>query len=100
MKGDKAMASSLLLLWALTGGAVASWVMILIWKPDPPPNIAGKFFGILIAGVIGGVIGGALMHAVAAEPTPQPWIIGAVTVASIVSAGAAFLGGMGARAGH
>lgn len=94
------MTSSLLLLWALTGGAVASWVMILIWKPDPPPNIAGKFFGILVAGVIGGLIGGVLMHAVAAEPDPHPWIIGAVTVASIVSAGTFILGRIGARTGH
>ncbi|HEV2490927.1 MAG TPA: hypothetical protein VGT03_14065 [Candidatus Acidoferrales bacterium] len=83
------MTASLLLLWALTGGAVASWVMILIWKPDPPPNIAGKFIGILVAGAIGGLIGG-----------PMLGMTGAVAVASIVSAGTFILGRVGARTGH
>ncbi|HEV2297118.1 MAG TPA: hypothetical protein VGR72_01205 [Candidatus Acidoferrales bacterium] len=92
------MPSSLWLLWILTGGAVASWVMIHIWLPDPPPNIAGKFIGMLIAGVTGGVLGGFLMRSISADPVPQPWMsfVGVVTVALIVSVGVAVLGRIGA----
>lgn len=90
------MTTSLWLLWVLTGGAVASWVMIHIWLPDPPPNVAGRFIGLLIVGAIGGVVGGVVMHSVATEPTPQPWIVGAAAMAFIFSAAAAILGRMGA----
>jgi len=40
------------LLWVL-----ASWVLIIFWLPDPPPDWVGR-----IAGLIGGVAGGFLFN--------------------------------------
>ena len=50
--------TSLLTLWALTGGGISSAIMMLVWLRDGPPNVAGRFFSILIAGIVGGVAGG------------------------------------------
>lgn len=41
-----------ILLWVL-----ASWVLIIFWLPDPPPDWMGR-----IAGLIGGVAGGYLFN--------------------------------------
>jgi hypothetical protein len=92
------MSSVLLLLWALTGGAIATWVMIRIWLPDPPPDVTRRFIGIFVAGVVAGVVGGGVVHALAAGSNPMPaaGILGAVTTSLIVSGGWALLcGGRG-----
>jgi hypothetical protein len=87
------MSSLLMLLWVLTGGAVAIWVMIHIWLPDPPPNFTGRFIGILLAGLVGGVVGGLLVHGLDAGSNPMPGIFGAITAGLILSGGAALLSG-------
>jgi len=94
------MSSLLVLLWASTGGAVAIWVMMHIWLPDPPPNIAGRFIGILVAGLVGGAVGGVLVHGLDAGSNPMPGIIGAITAGLILSGGAALLGGAGRKVAH
>jgi hypothetical protein len=94
------MAPSLLLLWALTGGAISIVIMIRIWLPDPPPDIAGRFAVILVAGIIGGVAGGAVVHTLAAESTHGQSILGAVTASLILSGATALLGGARGKAGR
>jgi hypothetical protein len=91
------MSSTLLILWAITGGAIATWVMMHIWLPDPPPppEMIGRYVGILIAGIIGGVVGGYLGNMVRAGSDPMPGIVGAIGGALIVSGAALFLGGAG-----
>ena len=64
------MTSALLLLWVLTGGALSTWLMMHIWLPDPPPDIAGRFFGVLIAGMVGGVAAGYIVHNAALNLIP------------------------------
>jgi hypothetical protein len=91
------MNAVLWLLWALFGGAVATWVMMHIWLPDPPPDVLVKFIGILFAGVAGGLVGGSLVHTLAANSTPMPGILGAATVGLIISGGVAILGGAGRK---
>ena len=61
------MDSNLIALWVLTGFALATWVMMHIWLPDPPPFNAGKYIGILLAGAIGAVAAGYLVHSRATE---------------------------------
>jgi len=87
------MNSLLVLLWVLTGGAVATWVMMHIWLPDPPPNVMGRFIGILLAGFVGGVVGGALVHGLDAGSNPMPGIFGAITAGLIFSGSLALLSG-------
>lgn len=70
------------LLWLL-----ASWVLIIFWLPDPPPDWVGR-----IAGLIGGVAGGFLfnmawpvehMTGVDAAATVVGAVIGAGTLFSV-----------------
>jgi len=61
------MDSNLIALWVLTGFALATWVMMHIWLPDPPPFNAGKYIAILLAGAIGAVAAGYLVHRGATE---------------------------------
>ena len=88
------MAISILwLLWALTGGAIATWVMLIIWRPDPPPDIFVRFAGIFVAGVVAGVLGGAVVNNAFVSGDPMPGIVAAGALALIVSGGIAILGG-------
>lgn len=41
----------LLFLWAITGGAVATAIMIRIWLLDPPAGVGSRFVGLLAAGM-------------------------------------------------
>jgi hypothetical protein len=77
------MESNIIALWILTGFALATWVMMLIWKPDPVPFNAGKYVGIIVAGAVGALIGGYLVRG---SSNPMPGLIGA-------GAGAVFLAG-------
>jgi hypothetical protein len=81
---EEEMEANLIALYTLTGFAVATWVMMHIWLPDPPPFNAGKYVGILVAGAVGAVVGGFLVSRGASNP--MPGFVGAV-------AGAMFLGG-------
>jgi hypothetical protein len=83
------MGSSLIFLWVLTGGAIATAIMIHRWLPDPPPDLVGKFVVTLIVGVIGGVVGGALLHSLGSASDPMPGIWGALTGGLILSGGLA-----------
>ena len=87
---------SLWLLWALTGGALSTAVMMKIWLPDPPPDITGRFLGVLVAGLVGGVLGGYLTQGAAAGSNLPP-IVGAAAGGLVLSGAAALLGGMGRR---
>jgi hypothetical protein len=92
------MTLALLLLWALTGGALSTWLMMHIWLPDPPPNIAGRFFGVLIAGIAGGVVAGYLVHGGEASSNPMAGIVAAAAGGLILSGVVAVLGGRGGAA--
>ena len=94
------MTSSLLLLWALTGGAISIVIMIRIWLPDPPPDIVGRFVGIFVAGIVGGLAGGALVHTLAAESNHGHGVLGAAAASLILSGATALLGGSRAKAAH
>ena len=86
------MTSALLLLWVLTGGALSTWLMMHIWLPDPPPDIVGRFFGVLIAGMAGGVAAGYIVHSAGASD-PMPGIVAAAAGGLILSGVvAAFMG--------
>lgn len=87
------MTLALLLLWALTGGALSTWLMMHIWLPDPPPNIAGRFFGVLIAGIAGGVAAGYLVRGAEASSNPMPGIVAAAAGGLILSGVVAVLAG-------
>jgi hypothetical protein len=88
----KNMTSALLLLWALTGGALSTWLMMHIWLPDPPPDIVGRFFGVLIAGIVGGVAAGYVVH-IAGGLEHMPGIVAAAAGGLILSGVvAAFIG--------
>lgn len=85
------MTSTLLFLWALTGGGLSTWLMMHIWLPDPPPDIYGKFFAILVAGIIGGIAGGYLVRG--SDPMPGLVSIAAAGGGGLILSGAvAFLG--------
>ena len=86
------MTALLLLLWALTGGGISSAIMMHIWLPDPPPDAAGRFFTILVAGIIGGLVGGYLVQGSMGASDPMPGIVAAAGAGLILSAGAALLG--------
>ncbi len=83
--------ATLLLLWALTGGGLSSTVMMLIWLPDPPPDIAGRFLTTLIAGVVGGIAGGYLVRGGSATMDPLPGLFAAAGAGAILSAVVALL---------
>ncbi len=86
--------TTLLLLWALTGGALATWLMMHIWLPDPPPDIYGRFAAILIAGFIGGIAGGYLVQGLFSS-NPMPGLVSVVAAGAgglILSGAVAFLG--------
>ncbi len=88
------MTAFLLALWALTGGGLSIWLMMHIWLPDPPPDIYGRFFAILIAGIIGGIAGGYLVNGSASNPMPGIATIVAAGAGGLILSGAvAFLGG-------
>jgi hypothetical protein len=86
------MTAFLLALWALTGGGVSTWLMMHIWLPDPPPNIAGRYFAVLVAGVVGGAVGGYLVHTTGYGSDSISGIVGAAGGGLILSGAVAFLG--------
>lgn len=90
------MISRLLILWALTGGAIATSVMIVFWLRDPIPGAMGRFIGILVSGLVAGVVGGWFVTA----SDPMPGIFGAATTALIVSGGLGLLGAARGTAAH
>jgi hypothetical protein len=73
-------------LWALTGGAIATWVMMRFWLPRPLPII--RYLGVFAAGVIGAVGGGYLVHIFGSDPMPA---IVAATAGGLILAGGASL---------
>lgn len=79
------MEANLIALWVLTGFAVATWVMMHVWGPDPQPFNAGKYVGIVVAGAVGAVVGGFLVSR--GSSNPMPGFIGA-------AAGGVFLAGL------
>ena len=79
------MASALWLLWALTGGAIATWVMILIWLPDPPPDIWAKYLIIFAGGIIGALVGGYVMQSMMTSSDALSGLVGAAALGSIFS---------------
>lgn len=77
------MLTALLLLWFLTGGFIASAIMIRVWLLDPPPGGGtGRFFGVLIGGLVGGALGGYATHSLS---DPMPGIVGALSAGTILS---------------
>ena len=80
--------TTFLWLWALTGGGIATSIMIRIWLPRPLPII--RYFSILIAGIVGGIVGGYLVHNSASDP--MPGIVAAVAGGLILSGGVALFG--------
>jgi hypothetical protein len=87
----------LLLLWAITGGAVATAIIIRIWLLDPPSGLGSRFTGLLAAGIIGGVTGGGLANGVASsDPMPiMPTLVGAAAGGLMLAGAAAVLGKLG-----
>ena len=86
---------TIMALWALTGGGLATWLMMHIWLPDPPPDIYGRFFAILIAGIFGGIMGGYLVEG-SLSSNPMPGLVTVVASGAgglILSGAVAFLGG-------
>ena len=86
------MTGFLLALFGLTGGAIGTWIMMHIWLPDPPPNIAGRYLAILVAGVVGGVAGGYIVHTMGIGADSLSNIVGAASGGLILSGAVAFLG--------
>jgi hypothetical protein len=83
----------LIALWLLTGGALSTWLMMHIWLPDPPPEFLGRYFGVLIAGMVGGVAAGYLVHGGASMSNPMPGIVAAAAGGLVLSGVvAAFMG--------
>ena len=71
-------------LWALTGGGISSTIMMIVWLPDPPPDLVSRFIGVLVAGIVGGALGGYVTHAVAFDALPG--MVGAAGGGAILSA--------------
>lgn len=69
--------------------------MMLIWLPDPPPGINGRFLGLLVAGLVGGVLGGYLTQGAWNARSLMPGIVGAATGGGVLLGAIAFLGGAG-----
>ena len=65
--------ATLVLLWALTGGGVASAIMMRFWLPDPPP--IGKIILPHGGGILGGIIAGYLVHPGLLQVGPMPSVI-------------------------
>jgi hypothetical protein len=73
----------LYLLYLIYGWAIATWVlMLIIWRPDPPPSWLGTYLLISVAGILGGVGGG--LAAAAVDSNPMPGIVAALAGASIL----------------
>jgi len=93
-------------LWALIGWGLASWVIVILTLPDPPPpDLWGRFVRVGIAGIVGGIAGGAIARAlVGSDPmplltgsTPMPGIVlatlvGAAAGALVIGSGVAIAG--------
>ena len=98
------------LLWALIGWGLASWVIVLLTLPDPPPDAWSRFIKTSIAGIIGGLIGGSAVRGLfSSDPmpglsgsNPMPGLIAATIVGAaagaLVIAGASALIGRGRTA--
>jgi hypothetical protein len=99
------------ILWALVGWGLASWVIILLSLPDPPPDIWKRFVVLSIAGIVGGLVGGLVVNgAISSDPMPAlagsnpmpgrgvATLLGAASVALVLTAGAALA--LGRRASH
>jgi len=52
--------ATLFLLWALTGGGVASAITMRFWLPDPPP--LKRIIPVHLGGILGGIIAGYIVH--------------------------------------
>jgi hypothetical protein len=77
----------LLLLYALTGGALSSAIMMHVWLLDPPHGVMRKFLGTLVAGAVGGILGGYVVHSgsVSVPQDPIPGIMAAASAGTILS---------------
>jgi uncharacterized membrane protein YeaQ/YmgE (transglycosylase-associated protein family) len=80
-------------LWSLIGWGLASWVIVLLTLPDPPPDAWGWFFKVSVAGILGGLAGGFIVRSlVSSDPMPgflALTLVGAAAGASIVATGMA-----------
>jgi len=73
--------STLILLWALTGGGVASALTMRLVRPDPPP--LPWIIIVHISGIVGGIIGGYIVHPGLLQVGPMP----AVILPALIAAG-------------
>ena len=65
--------ATLYLLWALTGGGVASALTMRFWLPDPPPLV--RIIPVHLGGIVGGIIGGYVVHPGLLLVGPMPSVI-------------------------
>jgi hypothetical protein len=80
---EQGVSMHLYLLYLIYGWGIATWVlMLIIWRPDPPPSWLGTYLLISVAGILGGVGGG--LAAAAVESNPMPGIVAALAGASIL----------------
>jgi uncharacterized membrane protein YfcA len=82
--------------FALFGGAIASWVMMRIkWLPDPPPpDIKGRYLTVLIVGIVAGVVGGYFGMA-GSNLMPGLAMLGAGSASFVAAGGIAILSSAG-----
>lgn len=66
---------------ALVGWGLASWVIVLLTLPDPPPDAFMKYVVICVAGIIGALVGASLTRGAS---DPMPGLIGSLAGASIL----------------
>lgn len=79
--------SMLLRLWVLTGGAIATTIMIRIWSPRPVPIM--RYLTIFVAGIVGAIVGGYLVQGSSSDP--MPGIVAAAAGGLILSGAVAAL---------
>lgn len=73
-------------LWALIGFGLAPWVMMIFWRPDPPPDSWGRYILVSVVAAAGAILGGVIGSY--ASSNPMPGIISAIAGASILVGGA------------
>ncbi len=81
------------IIYAVVGWGLASWVIVRLSLPDPPPPM--RWFVLNLAGIIGGAVGGCLVHA-SSDPRPGVAIVSAIAGAAVlIGAARTFLGKLG-----